>query len=113
MLGVASVKYADDKVIGKRAKPFSYTGKNVIPEKEFQAILLRELNQIKEYKADDFGRKGKWTVNIRQDGVLYDNDELIVIKGISKQKMILLNNHYINKVSDLKEKLTTITEKKN
>ena len=61
---------------------------------------------------DDFGRKGKWTVNFRQDSVLYDNDELIVIKGISKQKMILLNNHYINKVSDLKEKLTTITEKK-
>ena len=75
--------------------------------------MLRELNQIKESKADDFGRKGKWTVNVRQDGVLYDNDELIVIKGISKQKMILLNNHDIKKVSDLKEKLTTITEKKN
>ena len=37
MLGVASVKYGDDNVTGKRALPFSYTGWNV-----FQDIFLRE-----------------------------------------------------------------------
>ena len=40
MFGVSLVKYADETVIGKRAAPFSYTGKNVIHDKYFQAILI-------------------------------------------------------------------------
>ena len=42
--------------------------------------------------------KEKYTGNIRENGILYDNDELIVIKGISKEKMILLRNNCIKKV---------------
>ena len=51
-------------------------------------------------------------MNVREASVLYDNYELIVIKVTSKEKMILIKNHEIKKVSDLKEKLTNKTEKK-
>ena len=86
--------------------------KKLIPDKDFQSIFIRELNQIKQVKADDFGRKGKWKVNIRENIVLYDNDELIVIKVISKEKMILFTNNGIKNVIDLKENLTSKIGKK-
>ena len=107
MLGVAKVKLLDGKVIGRRAKPFSYTGKNIICNKDFQFHLQQEIQEIKNTIPDEHGKKGKWTVNLRDKDLIYDDDNLIVIKGISKAKMTILNNHGILKVKDLKEKFQT------
>ena len=111
MLGVAKVKLLDGKVIGRRAKPFSYTGKNIICDKDFQFHLQQEILNIKNTIPDEHGKKGKWTVNLRDKDSIYDDDDLIVIKGISQDKMTTLNNHGILKVKDLKEKFQTDDEK--
>ena len=112
MLGVATVKYNDGNVIGKRAKPFSYTEKNVISDKDFQFHLRNEIQTIKNTIPDEHGKKEKWTENLSNKDSIYNYDDLNVIKEISKAKMTIINNNIIQKVNDLKEKFQIDDEKK-
>ena len=67
MLGVAKVKLLDGKIIGRRAKPFSYTGKNIISDKDFQFHLQQEILNIKNTIPDEHGKKenGQWILEIK------------------------------------------------
>ena len=43
LLGVASIKHSDGRVEGKRAKLFSYTGKTIITQNDYEKKIADEI----------------------------------------------------------------------
>ena len=75
MLGVTKVKLIDGKIIGRRAKTFSYTGENIVSDKDFQFHLQQEIQTIKNTTPDEHRKKGKWTKTLRDKNAIYDDDD--------------------------------------
>ena len=102
MLGVCAVKYMDGRIEGKRAQAFSYTDCTIITEKEYKRRICEEIQRVKSIPMDEKGKKkGGWIEIKRKDGSVFSNDILNQIKGISTQKMSLLQGFGLTLVKDL------------
>ena len=83
LLGVAALKYKDERIQGVRCRAFSYTNKTVLADKDFQRRINDEISKIKALPRDSNGKRAAgWTRSAREEGAVYENDELHHIKGI-------------------------------
>ena len=57
LLGVAAVKHFDGRVEGKRAKLFSYTGKTIVTQKDYEKQLQDEITKIKSMFSSEMVRR--------------------------------------------------------
>ena len=55
-VGVAAVELADGTIVGRRAKPFDYTGRKVVGAASFKALVRREMTDA---MTSSFGESGR------------------------------------------------------
>ena len=63
LLGVASLKYADGRVEGKRTPMFSYTEKTIVANKEYLRRLNDEIQRVKNIPDEE---KRGWVQSLRE-----------------------------------------------
>ena len=68
-LGVAALKYKDNRVQGVRCCAFSYTNKTVLADKDFQLRVNVKISKIKALPRDSNGKRpAGWTRRAREEG---------------------------------------------
>ena len=58
-LGVAQVKLLNGSILGRKAKPFSYTGKVLLSMKDYDIKMKVEMKHVQNLK----GKGAPWLVN--------------------------------------------------
>ena len=104
LLGVAMVEYEDGSIEGKRVKPYSYTEKTILCESEWTTKLRSGILETKALQETQKKRSG-WIISSRKEDEIFMDDDIDLIKGISKSKKTILNAEGLVMVKDLVEKL--------
>ena len=80
-LGVAVIEKEDGVKEGVRINMFDYTNKTIICHADWTKKVKEEIDRVKNLQR---GTKG-WVQSSREDGNLYMNDDLGILKGIGKK----------------------------
>ena len=84
---------------GKRCYPFNYSTKVLISIDDYKKMKRIEINRVKYLS----GRMGFWVESKRDDGMLYQNDQVSLMKGVGKKTVEKLESIGIKTVRDLKK----------
>jgi hypothetical protein len=102
-LGVCVDKVVDadgnEKFIGKRLPLYDYTGKVLLSPADFDALILKELNRVKNLKCG-----GKWVEKKLSTEVkhkMYGDDPVTKIKGLGKVAAELLHCYDVYFINEL------------
>ena len=79
-VGVAMVELPSGEIVGRRAKPFDYSGKVILSLKDYEARIEKEIKRVK-----DLASGGEWIEKRRKKGELWANDTVDKITGVGEK----------------------------
>jgi hypothetical protein len=98
-LGVAVVENEDGIKEGVNAKPFNYSGKNIIAISEMKKKVNAEINRIKNLT---YGGSN-WVIDKRIVGTKYESDPVLFITGLGTTYSQRLGQSGLKTIGDLKQ----------
>ena len=86
-------------IIGKRCLPFDYSEKVLLSVSDYEKKMEAEFRRIKSLSA----KTGYWIESTREEGKLYCDDKVTVLKKVGKKVGQKLENAQFTVLSDLKK----------
>lgn len=87
--------------VGVRCKPFDYSGKILLSIKDYKARQEAEMARVKTLS----DQKGVWVIDPREEGMIYRDDDLTILKGCGEKTKEKLHIYSIKCVGDLEKEL--------
>ena len=80
-VGVTKVELDSGRIIGRRAKTYSYSGKVILLKKQYDANIQYELKRVRNLPAGN-----DWIINNRPPVTLYANDDVGILNKVAKER---------------------------
>ena len=80
LFGVATVKLPTGEVVGKRLKPFCYTNKKIVSQKDYNKQMSIEILNVKQHGSE----RGWLNKPRRENNELWEEDTVCKIRGVQK-----------------------------
>eukprot|EP00957_Ditylum_brightwellii_P029522 2230872-Ditylum_brightwellii.AAC.1 len=98
LFGVATIKLPTGEVVGRRLKPFCYTGRKILSHKDWESQIKQEIYPVKRE-----GTEKTWcTKNVQEKGQIWEDEMVLVMKEVLKKTMKKLERSGIKYVRDMK-----------